>query len=161
MPRVPDPYALRRDRPDDPEWTRLTPRDADAVVPDFPLASPTPRDLHWWQDAWAKPQANEWAKNEEHAAVAMYCRLMARSEMPNSHVTLLRPLQQLREELGISVTGLRRRRWLMPKVADPERPSHAAAPRHGRPSARDRFGRSSVRDNFRIVPTAVPKENPA
>jgi hypothetical protein len=59
MPRPPDPNALRRDRRDDPAWTTLTDRDPDAAVPDFPLDEPRPRDLHWWRDAWSRPQANE------------------------------------------------------------------------------------------------------
>ena len=114
MPTAPDPNALRRDRKDDPAWTRLTPRDPEAVLPPFPLAHPTPRDLHWWSAVWAMPQANEWEKAEEEQAVALYVRLLARSEEPAAPITAMRPLMQLREELGLSVTGRRRRRWLMP-----------------------------------------------
>ncbi|WP_100499633.1 hypothetical protein [Geodermatophilus chilensis] len=147
MPTAPDPNALRRDRKDDLAWTQLTPRDLDAAVPEFPLARPTERDLYWWREVWAMPQANEWEKTEEHHAVALYVRLLARSEAPDAPITAMRPLMQLREELGLSVTGRRRRRWLMPgeqtaasKAADRGRPGRVV-PLHGRqrPSARDRF----------------------
>src|SRR4051812_43908231 len=114
MPRPPDPQALRRDRPDDPTWTRLKPRDPDALVPEFPLSSPTPRELHWWADAWRRPQATEWESNSEHLTVALFCRVLAQAEQPGAPVTIHRPLKQLRDELGLSVDGLRRRRWIMP-----------------------------------------------
>ncbi len=147
MPRPPDPHALRRDRKDDPAWTRLTPRDPDAVVPDFPLDSPTDRDLHWWQDAWSRPQANEWERGEEHHAVALFARLMTRAEQPNAPVTVMRPLMQLREELGLSVSGLRRRRWLLP--GDPLTTAPGTVTPHRRGAA---ASRSSSRDRFRRIP---------
>lgn len=146
MPRVPDPHALRRDRKDDPAWTRLTPRDPAAVVPDFPLDSPTDRDLHRWRDAWSRPQANEWEEGEEHHAVALFARLMTRAEQPNAPVTVMRPLMQLREELGLSVSGLRRR-WLMPdETSAPVTPATVTPISRGtsRTSSRDRWRRIPV-----------------
>src|SRR4051794_41434707 len=106
MPRPPDPLALRRDRKDDPAWITLSPRDAAAPVPDFPLDAPTPRELHWWADAWARPQATEWERHEEHVTVALYCRVLAQAEAPNAPVTIHRPLKQLRDELGLSIDGM-------------------------------------------------------
>jgi hypothetical protein len=149
MPRPPDPNALRRDRPDDPAWTRLVHRDPAAPLPEFPLADPTPRELHWWADAWSKPQASEWEKRDEHLTVALFCRVLAQAEKPNAPVTIHRPLKQLRDELGLSVDGLRRRRWLMPDeqtgatAAGRPRTGATVTPISGarRPSSRDRFRR--------------------
>jgi len=146
VPRVPDPNALRRDRKDDPAWTRLTPRDPAAAVPDFPLDAPTDRDLHWWRDAWSRPQGTQWGANGEHQAVALFARLMTRAEQPDVPVTVMRPLMQLREELGLSVTGLRRRRWLLPgettsaATVTPIRPGATTVRPSGRPSSRTAGG---------------------
>src|SRR5206468_8378591 len=96
-------------------WTRLVPRDPAAAIPEFPLDAPTERDLHWWRDVWAKPQAVEWERRDEYVTVAMYCRVLAQAERPNAPVTIHRPLKQLRDELGLSVDGLRRRRWILPE----------------------------------------------
>jgi hypothetical protein len=114
MPRPPDPNALRRDRNDDPTWPRLTPRDPAAAVPDFPLADPTPRVLHWWEHFWGMPQANQWEKGREHVTVAIFCQVLAEAEKPTAPVTIHRPLKSLRDELGLSIDGMRRRRWVMP-----------------------------------------------
>src|SRR3954471_15943064 len=114
MPPAPDPNVLRRDRTDDQTWTTLAERAPDAEVPKFPLDNPTPRELHWWADAFQRPQATEWIKRGEELTVALFCRVLAQAEAPNAPVTIHRPRKQLRDELGLSVDGLRRRRWLMP-----------------------------------------------
>ena len=148
MPVAPDPFALRRDRPGDPAWTRLTERGPDAAVPDFPLTDPTPRELHWWADCWSRPQATEWENREEHVTVALYCRVLAQTEAKNAPVTLHRPLKQLRDELGLSVEGAHRRRWLMPNEGGPARAVPGAAPTPRRPSSP---GRRSARERFTVI----------
>ena len=60
-------------------------------------------------------QANEWEKRDEHVTVALYCRVLAQAEAPNAPVTIHRSLKQLRDELGLSIDGIRRRRWVMPE----------------------------------------------
>ena len=114
MPRPPDPNALRRERNDDPTWLQLTPRDPAAAVPEFPLTDPTPRVLHWWQHFCRMPQANQWQKGREHVTVAIFCQVLAEAEKPTAPVTIHRPLKSLRDELGLSIDGMRRRRWVMP-----------------------------------------------
>ncbi len=155
MPVAPDPFALRRDRPGDPAWTRLTPRDPKATVPTFPLADPTPRELHWWAYCWALPQATEWENREEHVTVALYCRVITQTEAKNAPVTLHRPLKQLRDELGISLEGAHRRRWLMPNEGAAAKTAPATVtPINGR-RARE-SSRPSAKDRFRRITSAEP-----
>lgn len=143
MPRPPDPNALRRERNDDPSWLRLTPRDPAAAVPDFPLADPSPRVLHWWEHFWGTPQANQWEEGREHVTVAIFCQVLAEAEKPTAPVTIHRPLKSLRDELGLSVDGMRRRRWVMPDENVAAVPATVtpirSAPRGG--SSRDRMRR--------------------
>jgi hypothetical protein len=152
MPVPPNPLALRRDRSDDPAWTTLKPRDPDAAVPDFPLDAPTPRELHWWDLHWRMPQANEWARRGEEITVALFVRVLAQAEQPNAAVTIHRPLKQLRDELGISVDGARRRRWLLP--TDPAvsnaRPASLTPIDGGAKRARP-ASTSSAKQRFRTV----------
>jgi hypothetical protein len=150
MPRPPDPSALRRDRKDDPAWTRLTHRDPSAAVPEFPLADPSPRVLHWWEYHWKTPQADQWERGREHVTVALFCQVLSEAEKPNAPVTIHRPLKQLRDELGLSVDGLKRRRWHLPDdpAASATRPA-TVTPING-PAGRTR-PRSSAKDRFNII----------
>src|SRR3954454_22852961 len=111
---APAPDALRRDRPSDPAWTQLTPRPADAPVPEWPLTEPTARELELWCREWQRPQSNEWEKNDEVQGVALFVRLLAQGEKPNAPVTIHKYLREWRHELGISANGAATRRWKMP-----------------------------------------------
>jgi hypothetical protein len=72
-------------------------------------------------------------------------------------VTIHRPLKQLRDELGLSIDGLRRRRWFLP--ADP-------AASTGRPASVTPINgsagptRSSAKDRFRRIDTAPADDTP-
>src|SRR3954452_20031324 len=105
MPRPPDPTALRRERKDDQAWIQLTPRPTDAPVPEWPLTTPSPRELELWAVEWQRPQANEWLKNDEVQGVALFVRLLAQAEKPNAPVTLFKYVREFRAELGISANG--------------------------------------------------------
>ncbi len=158
MPRPPDPAALRRDRKDDAAWLTLSRRDPDAPVPDFPLDAPTPRELHWWDRHWKMPQATEWERRGEEVTLALFVRVLAQAEKPGAPVTIHRPLKQLRDELGLSIDGLRRRRWFLP--ADP-------AASTGRPASVTPINgsagrtRSSAKDRFRVTYTPPAADDPA
>src|SRR4051794_17559471 len=139
---APDPDALRRDRPSDPAWTQLTPRPADAPVPEWPLTEPTARELELWRREWLRPQATEWEKNDEVQGVALFVRLLAQGEKPNAPVTIHKYLREWRHELGISANGAAPGRGKMPAAgqAAPVTPLRSVQqPR--RPSARDRVRR--------------------
>ncbi len=152
MPAVPDPHALRRDRPSDRAWTRLEPRPADAPVPDWPLTPPSDREMELWTSEWRRPQATEWLKNGEAQAVALFVRLLARAEKPDAPVTLIKYLREFRAELGVSADGAARRRWLMPD----------ADKHNGRPASVTSLPggsrtRSSAKDEFAQVNTSRPR----
>jgi hypothetical protein len=98
----------------------------------------------------AAAQATEWERHGEHLAVALFCKVLAEAEATGAPVTIHRPLKQPGDELGLSVDGLRRRRWLMPD--DPSAVSgpvtvtairDVASPGR-RPSSRNRFRRAGI-----------------
>lgn len=150
MPRPADPTALRRDRPGDRAFTQLTARPDDAVTPDWPLTDPTPRELELWEIEWRRPQANEWEKNDEVQAVALFVRLLARAEAHDAPVTVHKYVREYRAELGISANGAAHRRWLMPTAAAAVRP--AASVTSIRPGAR----RQTARERFTVKPPPRP-----
>ena len=59
---APDPNALRRDRRDDRDWTRLPVEGFSGVVPEFPLGDALVSETVLWVKLWGKPQAAMWAK---------------------------------------------------------------------------------------------------
>lgn len=158
MARPPDPNALRRDRPGDVPWTQLTARPDDAVTPEWPLTAPSPRELELWTREWRRPQANEWEKNDEAQAVALFVRLLTRAEDPKSPVTVHKYVREYRAELGISANGAAHRRWLMPRATSAT-PTPRTRPTNGRSSSRERF---TSRYGITVVPPAdltEPKES--
>jgi hypothetical protein len=147
MSMAPDQNALRRDRPSDPAWTQLTPRAADAPVPEWPLTEPNARELELWRREWQRPQANEWIKHDEVQGVALFVRLLAQAEKPNAPVTMQKYIREWRHELGISANGCATRRWKMPaagQTASVTQLRSVEQPR--RQSSRDRVKRAAPTD---------------
>ena len=92
------------------------------------------------------PQAGQWEKGREHVTVAIFCQVLAEAEKPTAPVTIHRPLKSLRDELGLSIDGMRRRRWVMPDenvaaVPATVSPIRAVEPR--RQTSRDRVKRAT------------------
>lgn len=139
----PDPDAIRRDRPSDQAgWTKLPAR-REGPVPPWPLVdSITRREQEIWDGLWALPQALMWEASNQHHEVAVYARTAARAEALNAPSTLLTLYRQQREELGLSQSGLARRRWRL-VAADT-----APAPREAR--TRD-ARRASDKARFQVI----------
>ena len=139
--RAPDPNALRRDRASDAAgWTTLPAAGRPGPPPEWPLDDPTPRELHWWQHFWAKPQATEWERLGMVAEVAAYVRRFAEVERPGSPVALGTLVKQLGEQLGLTIPGMRMHRWKIgPKAVPAASQARSESERPARTSSRDRF----------------------
>jgi hypothetical protein len=166
----PDPNALRRDRPGDAPWITLTPRADDAETPDWPLTDPTPRELDLWHREWRRPQADQWLAHDDTQAVALFVRLLARAELPDSPVTLQKYVREWRHELGISASGASLRRWRLPNAKPAEvtslrvvQPGMTGATKNGVsiPSARSRFRSTYVPPAERPAADVDPDDAPA
>lgn len=131
----PDANALRRDR-DGADWITLPEAGREGEPPAWPLVRPTIREKTVWARQWVRPQAVEWERLHLEEVVAAYVRTMCRFEGRKHQGTDGTLMRQLAEELGITSTGLARRRWRIgrPAAATSDRPARAATP-----SARDRF----------------------
>lgn len=143
----PDPNALRRDRADDQAtWTPLQPYTG--PVPEWPLAIPAiDAELHYWNREWKRPQATKWLELGLELQVALYVKWLVRSELPNAPANLSTSILRIQDELGITISGLLKHRWVMPDVAHTE-PEETPAPKASKPagprrgSSRDRMLRA-------------------
>lgn len=109
---VPDPNALRRDRPmDRVTWRTLPAEGRIGAVPDWPLSRPTRRELALWARQWVKPQAIAWEESGQLEEVALYVRALVVAERPRASVAARTLVRQLQESLGLSLPGLLRLRW--------------------------------------------------
>lgn len=134
---APDPNALRRDRKADAAgWTTL-PAKHDMAQPDWPLTKPSRREIELWSSEWSRPQAVMWHRNGSEVDVALYVRRLAEAEAPESSVALSTLVRQLREDLGLSQTGLARHRWRV--AADEVAERRGTTEKPARASARDRL----------------------
>ena len=88
--------------------------------------------------------------------------MLTEAEKSNAPVTIHRPLKQLRDELGLSVDGLKRRRWHLPDVpaASATRPATVTSIDGGAKRTRP-TGRSSAKERFRTIPPAAPTLPPS
>jgi hypothetical protein len=66
---------------------------------------------------WKRPQSILWARLGQEYEVAMFCRMLARAEVPGASVELQKVVRQYLDSLGLSVTGMLRNKW---KLTDPE-----------------------------------------
>jgi hypothetical protein len=134
---VPDPNALRRDRPaDKASWTVLPAEGRSGDAPAWPLWGRSDREAELWLREWRRPQATVWERNGQEEEVAMYVRSFAAAELPNATTAARTLVRQQQEALGLSMPGLLRLRW---RIGEPEAaaPVAAVAPASG--SARGRF----------------------
>lgn len=81
-------------------------------APDFPLASPSRRELDVWADLWVTPQAAAWAAEPwRWQTVAMYARVLVRAEDPDSGPGVLTALHRFGDQIGMTPAGLRENGW--------------------------------------------------
>ena len=120
-----DPAALRRDR-DAGEWVRLPAEGRQGDPPEWPLASPSGRELDLWREHWALPHAVMWEKHRLEFEVALYVRNLAMAEVPGSPANRGTLVKQLMEDLGLTEAGRKRNAWA---IEDSEDEQAVARPR--------------------------------
>lgn len=129
----PDPDSLTQV---DGEWLVLPAAGRDGDVPVWPLVDPTERELELWASEWSRPQAVQWERERQEIGVAMYVRTLVAAEKHDARTNTRTLLKQLREDLGISNSGMLRNRW---RIADVE------------PQADEEQTGGSARDRLRVV----------
>lgn len=143
---IPDPNALRRDRPSDAAtWVHLPAAGRTAPAPDWPLTAATQRERQLWEAEWRRPQALMWEANGQAVEVAVYVRALRFAEMPNAKPATGQSralVVRLMLDLGISAPGLARHRWIID--------SEAEQPRDQQRSAGD-AAPVSIKDRIRLV----------
>lgn len=109
-------------------------------IPNFPLPSPTARELEVWEQAWRTPQACAWSMPSEAwrtRTVAMWTRLSVRCEDANAGAALLGQLHRFADQIGMTTAGLAEMGW---KVAVDETATKRAEKQPAKPaSSRDRM----------------------
>lgn len=110
---APDPASARSEA----KGFKLTALPAEGYqgpIPDWPLADPEPRELHWWAWAWRTPQAAAWALPSQDwrvPIVAAWCQVFARVERHESPAALYAQLHRLGDQVGLTTAGLREIGW--------------------------------------------------
>lgn len=109
-------------------------------VPEFPLPSPSDRELAVWESLWRTPQACAWSMPSEAwraRSVALYTRTVVRCEDPEASAAMLGQLHRFADQIGMTTAGLAEMGW---KVAEDQVSQRAAKrPVEPRKSSRDRL----------------------
>lgn len=106
-------------------------------APDFPLDSPSGRELEVWESLWSTPQAAAWAEESwRWQSVAMYARIFVRSEDPACPSGVLAQLHRFADQIGMTPAGLKENGWA---IRQPDVNFSASAAPAKRRSARDRM----------------------
>ncbi|MFC8494722.1 hypothetical protein ACFUJU_28800 [Streptomyces sp. NPDC057235] len=138
----PDPRSLRSAKVmDKGGWRTLPAEGRQAPAPEWPLTTPSDRELDLWDELWAKPQAVAWADMGQELEVGLFVRTLAEAESPDARLDVKKMVRSYLDSLGLSVAGMNRNRWkIAPAIeeAEPEGPAVNVEPAR-RPSARDRF----------------------
>lgn len=95
-------------------------------VPEFPLPSPSARELEVWNWAWRTPQACAWSMPSEQwrvRTVALWVRVSVQCEAPDAAASLLGQLHRFADQIGMTTAGLAEMGW---KVAVDEVGAKAA-----------------------------------
>lgn len=134
----PDPNALRRDRPSDAAgWVHLPAAGRSGSPPAWPLARPKPRELILWAGEWRRPQALMWEALGLANQVAVYVRTLVVTEGPKATASDRSTLLRQEAELGLSVGGLARNRWIIDRDEPAQQVTRTNDP--DRASAKARF----------------------
>jgi hypothetical protein len=114
-------------------------------APEFPLPTPTTRELEVWAQVWRTPQACAWSMPSESwriRTVAMWVRLTVRCEESDAPASLLGQLHRFADQIGMTTAGLAEMGW---RVAVDE-----VAKRGAEKAAEPK--RKSSRDRMKVVP---------
>lgn len=134
---APDPNALRRDRPSDKaSWTYLPALGRQGETPAWSLTRPTKRERAMWEAEWRRPQAVIWEANGQELEVALYVRTYLEAEKRHAEAALRRLVRQQQLDLGITLDGLLRQRWVI--ADDVAAPATGGAQRADPRSMKDR-----------------------
>ena len=137
----PDPNALRRSRASDPAWTKIPAAGRGKPAPEWPLVTPSERELELWEAWWAQPVAVMWEESHSEHYVAFTVRMFAEAEMPKARTEDRKSLNQMMANLYLTPDAQLRARILI--VAE-----DAAAEPVGEPSnvtdIKDRLNRGSA-----------------
>lgn len=109
-------------------------------VPDFPLPSPSTRELEVWDQAWRTPQACAWSMPSEAwriATVALWVRVKVRCEDPEAGAALLGQLHRFADQIGMTTAGLAEMGWKVAVDQTAEKREASSAPKAK--SSRDRM----------------------
>jgi hypothetical protein len=108
---APSADAIRRDRPSDQQtWTTL-PDKREGPLPPWPLTESTKREDALWARLWQTGQATQWEGMGIEREVALHVRTFCEAEQLDAKVDLRKLALAQMETLGLSTTGLARRRW--------------------------------------------------
>lgn len=108
-----NPDSARSDR----RGVKLTALPAEGfkgTAPEFPLPSPSRRELSVWAEAWRSPQACAWAMPSEswrQRTVALWVRTSVRCEDPDVPASLLASLHRFADQIGMTTAGLAEMGW--------------------------------------------------
>lgn len=81
-------------------------------VPEFPLDSPSERELEVWGSLWGTPQAAAWAVEPwRWPGVAMYARVLVRAEDPECMAGVLAQVHRFADQIGMTPAGLKENGW--------------------------------------------------
>lgn len=112
------------------------------AVPEFPLPSPTARELTVWQESWRTPQACAWAMPSEAwriPTVAMWVRLKVRCEEHDAGAALLGQLHRFADQIGMTTAGLAEMGWKVAVDQVSERAAEKGVEPDRPASSRDRM----------------------
>lgn len=83
-------------------------------VPEFPLPSPSARELDVWEWAWRTPQACAWSLPSEAwrvRSVELWVRLSVRCEDEDAGAALYAQLHRFADQIGLTTAGLAEMGW--------------------------------------------------
>ncbi len=138
-------------------WTASTSSSSPTeAAPAWPLGTPTEAEAALWADLWTRPPASAWPQFHLTTDVAQYVRTSLAFEAGGyANAALGSLVMRMADQLGLTVGGAQRNRWLYP---EPPRTSPASV-------TAINGGRTTAKDRFRRVPhtpsTSISGENPA
>lgn len=117
-------------------FTNLPAGGFEGDAPEFPLPSPSERELSVWGRLWKSPQAAAWSQEEwRWPLVGMYTRMFVRAEEVDAAPTLIGQLHRLADQIGMTPAGLKENGWSIALDEMSERRTTATT----KTSARDRL----------------------
>lgn len=107
----PDPKSIRS-AARNLNYAPLPAEGYDGAPPDWPLPSPTDRELELWVEAWRSPQAAAWSSEPwRWHAVAMWVRISAICEDRDVSASHLAQVHRFADQIGMTPAGLKENGW--------------------------------------------------